>query len=98
MDAARHRKGKLDDKFSRGLNLNNIILSDVTAEMSLYYSSFLYGEPQDLNIMVAEGIDELGSLRAIEMTIGDVVCQKIPQPSCLSEKLLEAPHIRLPQV
>jgi len=53
---------------------------------------------QDLNIKVAEGIDELGSLRAIEMTIGNVVCQKIPQPSGLSEKLLEAAHVRLPQV
>ncbi len=53
---------------------------------------------QDLNIRVAEGIDELGSLRAIEMTIGDVVCQKIPQPSGLSEKLLEAAHVRLPHV
>lgn len=53
---------------------------------------------QDLNIKVVEGIDELGSLRAIEMTIGDVVCQKIPQPSGLSEKLLEAAHVRLPHL
>jgi len=40
----------------------------------------------------------VGSLRAIEMTIGDAFCQDIPQPSGLSEKLLEVAHVWLTQV
>jgi len=58
----------------------------------------LYRYWQNLNITVAEGIDELGSLRGVDITIGNVVCQKIPQPVGLSEKLLHAANIRLPNV
>jgi hypothetical protein len=58
----------------------------------------LYRCWQDLNITVAEGIDELGSLRSVDITIGNVICQKIPQPVGLSEKLLQAANIRLPDV
>jgi transposase len=53
---------------------------------------------QDLDITVAEGIDELGSLRGVEITIGDVTCRKVPRPTDLIEKLLQAAGTRLPEV
>ena len=53
---------------------------------------------QDIDITVAEGIDELGSLRGVEFTIGGVICQKVPCPVDLSEKLLQAADVRLPNV
>jgi len=53
---------------------------------------------QDIDITVAEGIDELGSLRGVEFTIGGVTCQKVPCPVDLSEKLLQAAGVRLPNV
>jgi transposase len=58
----------------------------------------LYRCWQNLDITVAEGIDELGSLRGVEITIGDVKCQKVPRPVGLSEKLLQAAGVRLPDV
>ena len=58
----------------------------------------LYRCWQDMDITVAEGIDELGSLRGVEITIGDVTCQKVPRPVGLSEKLLLAAGVRLPDV
>ena len=53
---------------------------------------------QHLDITTAEGIDELGSLRSVEFTIGNVACQKIPRPAGLSEKLLQAANVRLPDM
>jgi transposase len=58
----------------------------------------LYRCWQNLDITVAEGIDELGSLRGVEITIGDVKCQKVPRPVGLSEKLLHDAGVRLPDV
>ena len=58
----------------------------------------LYRCWQNLDITVAEGIDELGSLRGVDITIGDVTCQKVPRPVGLSEKLLQAAGVRLPDV
>ncbi|MDO9585489.1 MAG: IS1634 family transposase, partial [Syntrophales bacterium] len=58
----------------------------------------LYRCWQNLDITVAEGIDELGSLRGVDITIGDVTCQKVPRPVGLSEKLLQAAGVRLPNV
>lgn len=52
----------------------------------------------DLKVTVAEGIDELGSLRGIELTIGQVTCQKIPEATGLSKQLLEAADIKLPEI
>jgi hypothetical protein len=34
----------------------------------------------------------------VEITIGDVTCQKVPRPVGLSEKLLQAAGVRLPDV
>jgi len=51
-----------------------------------------------LNTTVAEGIDDLGSLRGIELTIGQAACQKIPEPTGLTKQLLDAADIRLPDV
>ncbi len=58
----------------------------------------LYRCWQNLDITVAEGIDELGSLRTVEITIGDATCQKVPRPVDLSEKLLRAADVRLPEI
>ena len=58
----------------------------------------LYRCWQDLDITVAEGIDELGSLRSVEFTVGNVTCQKVPRPVGLSEKLLQSAAVRLPDI
>ena len=47
---------------------------------------------------VAEGIDELSSLRTVEITIANTVCQKVPTPTGLSKKLLDAAEVKLPSV
>jgi len=51
-----------------------------------------------VEVTVAEGIDELGSLRGVELTVGQVTCQKMPEPNGLSKQLLDAASIRLPAV
>jgi transposase len=51
-----------------------------------------------LEITVEEGIDELGSLRGVEMTIGKGICQKVPEPMDLNKQLLDAVRIKLPTV
>lgn len=51
-----------------------------------------------LEVTVAEGVDELGSLRGVELTVGQVTCQKVPEPTGLSKQLLGAASIKLPEV
>ncbi|MFC2060564.1 IS1634 family transposase, partial [Chloroflexota bacterium] len=51
-----------------------------------------------LEVTVAEGVDELGSLRVVELTVGQVTCQKVPEPTGLSKQLLDAAGITLPAV
>jgi hypothetical protein len=51
-----------------------------------------------LNVTVAEGIDELGSMRGIEMELEQVAYQKIPEATGLSKELLDAANIKLPEV
>lgn len=51
-----------------------------------------------LDITVAEGIDDLGSLRGIELTIGQATCQQVPEPTGLTKQLLDAADIKLPEV
>ena len=51
-----------------------------------------------LEITIEEGIDELGSLRGVEMTIGKGTCQKVPEPADLNKQLLDAVGIKLPKV
>lgn len=51
-----------------------------------------------LETTVAEGIDDLGSLRGIELTIGQATCQQVPQPTGLTKQLLDAADIKLPEV
>ena len=58
----------------------------------------LYRCWHDLDITVAEGIDELGSLRGVEIKVGNVTCQKVPRPVGLSEKLLQTAAVRLPDI
>lgn len=53
---------------------------------------------QDMETTVAEGIDELASLRGMELTIGQSAIQKVPEPAGLSKQLLAAAGIRLPEV
>ena len=47
---------------------------------------------------VSEGIDELGSLRAVEIEAGGARCQKVPKATGLSDQLLEAADIHLPEM
>ncbi len=60
----------------------------------------LYSYWRHLDNTVAEGIDELGSIRGVEISFpnADLVCQKVPTPTGISEKLLQEAHIRLPDV
>ena len=51
-----------------------------------------------LETTVAEGIDDLGSLRGIELTIGQATCQQVPEPTGLTKQLLDAADIKLPEV
>jgi hypothetical protein len=53
---------------------------------------------RDVDTTVAEGVDELGSLRGIELTIGQATCQQVPEPTGLTKQLLDAANIKLPQV
>ena len=51
-----------------------------------------------LEVTVAEGIDELGSLRGTELAIGQATCQKVPEPMGLNKQLLDAANIKLPEI
>lgn len=51
-----------------------------------------------LETTVAEGIDELGSLRGVELALGQATCQKVPEPTGLTKQLLDTADIRLPEV
>lgn len=51
-----------------------------------------------LDVTVAEGIDELGSIRGIEMELEKVAYQKVPEATGLSQQLLEALGVKLPEV
>ena len=51
-----------------------------------------------LETTVAEGIDDLGSLRGIELIIGQATCQQVPEPTGLTKQLLDAADIKLPEV
>jgi len=53
---------------------------------------------RSLETTVAEGIDELGSLRGVEISIGQVICQQVPEPTGLAKRLLDAASISLPEV
>jgi len=52
----------------------------------------------DLEVTVAEGIDELGSLRGVEISVGQVTCQKVPEVTGLTKQLLDAGNIKLPEM
>ena len=51
-----------------------------------------------LDTTVAEGIDELGSLRGVELSIGQATCQQVPEPTGLTKQLLDAADITLPEL
>ena len=51
-----------------------------------------------LDTTVAEGVDELGSLRGVELAIGQATCQRVPEPTGLTKQLLDAADIKLPEV
>jgi len=51
-----------------------------------------------LNTTVAEGIDDLGSLRGIELSIGQASYQKVPEPTGMTRQLLDAVNIKLPEI
>jgi len=49
-----------------------------------------------LNTTVSEALDELGSVRGVELAIANVNCQKIPQATGLNQELLAAAQVKLP--
>jgi hypothetical protein len=49
-----------------------------------------------LDLTVSEALDELGSVRGIELAIANVKCQKVPQPTGLNQELLAAAQVKLP--
>jgi transposase len=53
---------------------------------------------RDLEVTVAEGIDELGSLRGIEIGAGPLAYQRVPEATGLNKQLLAAADIILPKV
>jgi transposase len=53
---------------------------------------------RELDTTVAEGIDELGSLRGSIVQIGATRCQKVPQPTGEAQQLLDAAQVQLPEV
>lgn len=55
-----------------------------------------YWRPLDLP--VSEALDELGSLRGVEITIGNTTCQQVPSPTGLSQELLATAEITLPEI
>ena len=48
-----------------------------------------------LEVTVAGGIDKMDSLRGIEITMGQVSYQKVPEPTGLNKQLLDAATIKL---
>ncbi len=46
-----------------------------------------------LELTVTEGIDELGSLRGVVISVGQVTCQKVPEPTGRTKQLLDAANI-----
>lgn len=51
----------------------------------------------DLDTTVPAAIDELGSLRAVALTLDTARCLKVPQATGLAQQLLDAAGVRLPQ-
>lgn len=51
-----------------------------------------------LEVTVAEGIDELGSLKGVEMGVGPLAYQRVPEATGLNKQLLTAADIVLPKV
>jgi transposase len=58
----------------------------------------IYKYWRKIEVTISEGLDELGSLRAVEMKIQNTACQKVPEPTGLSKKLLDAASVKLPSV
>jgi transposase len=50
-----------------------------------------------LNLTVSEALDELGSLRGVELTLGPAACQQVPRATGLAQQLLTSAQITLPQ-
>ena len=49
-----------------------------------------------LDLTVSEALDELGSVRGIELAIANLKCRKVPQPTGLNQELLAAAQVKLP--
>jgi len=49
-----------------------------------------------LDLTVSEALDELGSLRGVELTWGAARCQQVPQPTGICRQLLNRAEITLP--
>lgn len=50
----------------------------------------------DLEVTVAEGLDELGALRCVKVDVRGVWVNKVPEPVGMTKRLLEAADVKLP--
>ena len=56
----------------------------------------LVGDRGMLKLPQLQALEELGSVRGIELAIANVTCQKVPQPTGLNQELLAAAQVKLP--
>jgi transposase len=50
----------------------------------------------DLEVTVAEGLDELGALRCVKVDVRGTWVNKVPEPEGMTRRLLEAADVKLP--
>ncbi len=56
----------------------------------------LAGLWHDLEVTVAEGLDELGALRCVKVDVRGTWVNKVPEPVGMTRRLLEAADVNLP--
>jgi len=56
----------------------------------------LAGLWHDLEVTVAEGLDELGALRCVKVDVRGTWVNKVPEPEGMTKRLLEAADVKLP--
>jgi hypothetical protein len=88
-----------------GKNTSQLFLSDagisikdhlVSAMLSHLLEREIEKYWHPIEVSFDEGINELGSIRTVEMTIADITYRKVPTPTGLCEKLLDAAEVKLP--
>jgi len=58
----------------------------------------LAGLWHDLEVTVAEGLDEIGALRCVKVDVRGTWVNKVPEPEGMTRRLLEAADVKLPVI